>query len=145
MSPAGCRADRESEDGVLVAESLRRYNRALAEAYLTGSPESLAAAASDREAQKVGVLVDALRSQGQILLASLEDLRVAEVSFAPGGRARAATKERWSYERVDHKTRVTVVPRKIREYAMVYRLERRGAGWVVLSAQFDGPSSEAPP
>lgn len=138
---AGCRGQAERR---VAEDAIRRYNRAVAEAHLTGSLEALEKAAVEREVERVQIFVAAVRGQGQVLQQSLEELRVAEAVFEPG-RARAATEERWVYQRLDAGTRQPVAARADRRYLMTYLLAKRGDDWVVEKVEFAKPSEETSP
>jgi hypothetical protein len=138
---AGCRGQAERR---VAEDAIRRYNRAVAEAHLTGSLEALEKVAVEREVERVQIFVAAVRGQGQVLEQSLEELRVAEAAFEPG-RARALAEERWVYQRLDARTRQPVADKADRRYLMTYLLAKRGDDWVVEKVEFAKPSEETSP
>jgi hypothetical protein len=120
-------------------QALRAYNAAVAEAHRTGSIEKLQHTAADVEAQRVLVLVGGLRARGEVLVAHLDALAVAEVKLDPSNGARAAvlTRERWTYERLSTATRTPSTPRASRDYELRYHLARRGTDyWIVERVEF---------
>ena len=134
----GCQARKERQ---LAEEIVRRYNRAVIEAHLTGGTGELEKAAGEREAERVQIFVGTIRGRNELLLESLEQLEVKDAAFdAKAGRAVA--EERWTYERVDAKTRQPLSPRSHRRYVMRYQLSRRGDGWVVDKVDFVSRSEE---
>ncbi|HET6922577.1 MAG TPA: hypothetical protein VFI16_05465 [Anaeromyxobacteraceae bacterium] len=137
----GCRGEAQRR---VAEDAIRRYNRAVAEAHLTGSLEALEKVASEREAERVQIFVAAVRGQGQVLEQSLEELRVAEAVFEPG-KARALAEERWVYRRLDARTRQPVSGRADRRFLMTYVLAKRGDEWVVERVEFAKPSEETSP
>jgi len=138
---AGCRGQAERR---VAEDAIRRYNRAVAEAHLTGSLEALEKAAVEREVERVQIFVAAVRGQGQVLQQSLEELRVAQAAFEPG-KARALAEERWVYQRLDAGTRQPVAEKADRRYLMTYLLAKRGDDWVVEKVEFAKPSEETSP
>jgi hypothetical protein len=138
---AGCQGRKERK---LAEEVIRRYDRAVIEAHLTGSTAELEKAAGEREAERVQIFVATLRGQRQLLIESLEQLRVREATFE-AETGRAVAEERWSYERVDARTRKPVAERTRRDYVMTYLLARRGGEWVVDKVEFARPSKEVAP
>jgi hypothetical protein len=138
LAAAGCQGAKERE---IAEEAVRRYNRAVIEAHLTGSTAELEKAAGEREVERVQIFVGSLRAQGQLLLESLERLEIREAALE-GQAGRAVAEERWSYERVDARTRQPVVARTRRDYVMRYLLARRGGGWVVDRVEFAEPSED---
>lgn len=139
---AGCRGVRERK---LAEEVIRSYNRAVIEAHLTGSLDSLEKAAGGAELERVDIMVSAVRGQGQVLLASLDGLDVKSAAFEGEKAARVLAQERWTYERVDARTRQPVTPKTQRSYTMTYLLGRRGDAWVVDKVEFAAPSKELAP
>ncbi len=138
---AGCR----DEAGRRLAEdAIRRYDRAVIEAHLTGSTAALEKAAAEREVERVQIFVSAIRAQGQVLEQSLEELRVKEAVFERE-KARALAEERWTYLRRDVRTRQPVAAKADRRYLMTYLLSRRGDDWVVEKVEFARPSEDAGP
>jgi hypothetical protein len=138
---AGCRGRAERR---LAEDAIRRYDRAVIEAYLTGSTKALEKAAAEREVERVQIFVYAIRAQGQVLEQSLEELRVKEAVFEKE-KARALAEERWVYLRRDVRTRQPVAARADRRYLMTYLLARRGGDWVVEKVEFARPSEDASP
>jgi hypothetical protein len=138
LAAAGCRGAKERD---VAEEAIRRYNRAVIEAHLTGNTAELEKAAGEREVERVQIFVATLRGRGEVLLESLERLHVREaVLEAAAGRALA--EERWTYERVNAKTREPIAQKSQRDYVMTYLLARRGGGWVVDKVEFARPSEE---
>ncbi len=138
---AGCRGQAERR---VAEDAIRRYNRAVAEAHLTGSLEALEKAASEREVERVQIFVAAVRGQGQVLEQSLEELRVKEAVFE-AEKARALAEERWVYQRLDARTRQPAGEKADRRYLMTYLFAKRGDGWVVDKVEFARPSEETSP
>lgn len=136
---SGCRGRSERR---LAEDAIRRYDRGVAEAHLTGSTKALERAAAEREVERVRIFVAALRAQHQVLEASLEELRVVEASFGKE-TGRALAEERWAYQRRDARTRELAAPRADRRYLMTYLLLRRGGDWVVEKVEFAKPSEDA--
>lgn len=119
-------------------QALRAYNAAVAEAHRTGSMDELQRVAGVVEAQRVLVLVGGLRARGEVLVAHLDALAVAEVKLDPSDAAKAAVlaRERWTYERLSTATRAPSTPRTSRDYELRYHLARRGADWIVERVEF---------
>ena len=138
---AGCRGRTERR---LAEDAIRRYDRAVIEAHLTGSTEALEKAAAEREVERVQIFVAAIRGRGQVLEQSLEELRVMEAAFEKE-KGRALAEERWVYQRRDARTREPVAPRADRRYLMTYLLAKRGGDWVVEKVEFARPSEDAGP
>ncbi len=132
------RADRREAE-----QLVRAYDHALTEAYLTGSLDSLEKVTSKAEVDRVGILVGGLRGRHEVLLATLESVDVRTASLhADARRGWAVAGERWTYERVDDRTRMPTGPRVQREYTLRYELIRSGDRWVVDRVWHEHPSTE---
>jgi hypothetical protein len=89
-----------SSCGGIEAEAdgaLRAYNEALVLAYRTSDPTVLADVASERELQKVWVLIDLKKSNRLVLESTLEALEVTAAESCGTGCMVARTRERWRY------------------------------------------------
>ena len=107
------------------------YNNAAIEAYRTGTAKPLLAYASEKEVNKVQVLVDLKSSNKLVLESELQDLQVLSVNLESDGHHTVRTRERWKY--FDRPLRVGTAPGPvfIADIYLEYMVGPEGNMWKV--------------
>jgi hypothetical protein len=125
---------------------IRDYNKEAINAYRTGDTKPLRAFASEKESNKVQVLVDIKRNNGLILESELQKLEILESKKSSVDVWTVRTKERWSYH--DQPMKAGQPPGKtiIADMVLVYTLQQGKAEWKVENVKAESTSylGEAP-
>jgi hypothetical protein len=138
LSGCGNNADRTAAERLI-----RAYDRAVIEAHLTANFGELEKVTSKDELERVQIIVGGLRAQKQMLIASLESLKVESASFDAEKKVGVAiATERWTYQRADSSTREAAGEPVRREYKLRYELVQRDNDWVVERVRHEESSQE---
>ena len=119
-----------------VAESvIRQYDAALIKAFASGNASPLKDIAGDKEARKVGTLIDYKTTGGVVLESKLLELRMDSCQKTADDAMTAATTERWSY--FDRPLKPGAEPGKTNDAEMKLRyfLKNEGGSWKVVKVE----------
>ena len=131
-----------------VTAVVRAYNNAVIEAYRTGSAQPLLPYASEKEMNKVQVLVDLKMSNRLVLESELQSLELLSAVREPDDTYTVRTRERWKYFDRPLQVGVPPGPTFVADMFIRYTLRREGDRWKVqkLSAEkteyLEGPKRE---
>jgi len=119
-----------SEGELLLQNAVRKYNSTLAEAYRERSVEPLMGAATEKEIERVELLIRMLEQKGLFLDGQLRRIDFGRAEMEAEDRGRISTEEVWDYRHLDVKTKGIISKRKI-TYRLIYHLVKDKDGWLV--------------
>lgn len=132
----GCAAPLQDPEAQLLETAIRRYNRALVDAYRELSVDPLQGIASEREVGKVNMILNGFRAKNQYMEAELKKVEVKEVKRKSGDSVDVETKELWRYRHMDKKTGQEIKPWTEADYKLIYQLVKSEGNWIVGSVEF---------
>lgn len=109
---------------------IAKYNNAIIEAYKNQNFEHFMQVATDKEINKIGIIINSFRQADQIMEAELRKIDFQEIK-TQGDKADVNTSEDWSYRWIDYKTGQEVEPLKNIHYDMLYHLIKKDGKWLV--------------
>ncbi len=127
---AGC-----SKPGAVAETAIREYDAALIKAFGSGDPAPLKAVAGEKEARKVGTLIDYKTVGGLVLESKLLALKMDSVDTTADDAITATTTESWSY--FDRPLKPGAAPGKVVESEMKLRyfLKKEAGVWKVAKVE----------
>lgn len=109
---------------------IAKYNNAIIEAYKNQNFEHFMQVATDKEINKIGIIINSFRQADQIMEAELQKIDFQEIK-TQGDKADVNTSEDWSYRWINYKTGQEVEPLKNIHYEMLYHLIKKDGRWLV--------------
>lgn len=120
----------------ILETSIRRYNRALADAYKEMSVDPLQGIASEREIGKVNMIIMGFRAKNQYMESGLKWIEFKEIKRNKEDSADVETKEAWRFRYIDKKTGQEVKPWAEAEYKLIYHMRKNEGKWLVGTVEF---------
>jgi len=133
---AGCSAPPKDPEIQLLETTIRRYNRALVDAYKELSVDPLQGIASEREMGKVDMIINGFRAKNQYMEAELKRIEIKEIKRKGGDSVDVETREHWRYRNMDKKTGQEMKPWTEADYKLIYYLVKSEGNWMVGTVEF---------
>lgn len=144
----GCSPMVSDADVAAVEHTVRAYNEALIQGFVTFDMNALNLTATEEQAQRDYYLMAAL-GEGRIqMFSTLRSIEFGEVTFPEEGKASVTTTETWDYEHVSLDTSETVRTETGVVYRLHYDLVLQDGRWLVdrvTSLDEDAESQETTP
>lgn len=132
---SGCLQKPQDPETMEIRNAVRKYNRALIDAYGTFDMKLLEPSATEKEIRKVDVLTLTLREENKRLEARLEKLRFTSAGKITEAAARVTTEEKWRYRHVGLRDGKPLGAEKEESSTLRYFLIKTPAGWKVDSVE----------
>lgn len=133
---SGCKASVTDPEISLIETTIRRYNRALADAYRDMSVDPLQGIASEREMGKVNMILMGFRAKNQYMETELKGIEFERIERKGTDSADVETEESWRFRHLDKKTGQEVKPWVQEEYKLLYHMAKKDGSWIVASVEF---------
>lgn len=134
---SGCSSPFKNDpEASLIETAIRRYNRALADAYREMSVDHLHGIASEREIGKVNMIIMGFRAKNQYMESGLKGIEFKEIKRNKEDSADVETKEAWRFRYIDKKTGQEVKPWAEAEYKLIYHMRKNEGKWLVGDVEF---------
>lgn len=134
---SGCNSPLKNDpEASLIETAIRRYNRALADAYREMSVDPLQGIASEREIGKVNMIIMGFRAKNQYMESGLKGIEFKEIKRNKEDSADVETKEVWRFRYMDKKTGQEVKPWAEAEYKLIYHMRKNEGKWMVGAVEF---------
>lgn len=134
---SGCSSPLKNDpEASLIETTIRRYNRALADAYREMSVDPLQGIASEREIGKVNMIIMGFRAKNQYMESGLKGIEFKEIKRNKENSADVETKEAWRFRYMDKKTGQEVKPWAETEYKLIYHMRKNEGKWLVGTVEF---------
>lgn len=133
---SGCKTSVTDPETSLIETTIRRYNRALADAYRDMSVDPLQGIASEREIGKVNMILMGFRAKNQYMETELKGIEFERIERKGTDSAEVETEESWRFRHLDKKTAQEVKPWVQEEYKLLYHMAKKDGSWIVASVEF---------
>lgn len=127
---SGCASNPADDREALLKIVIAKYNNAVIEAYRSQNFEPLKQAAAEHEIDKIGVIINAYRTENQIMESDIKKIDFKEIRIE-ADKAYVKTSEDWSYRWINYETKQEVEPLKDVRYELLYHLIKKGGKWLV--------------
>jgi hypothetical protein len=127
-----CAQIEQAKDKASIKETVRSYNKELAEASRTGDMKLLDGLASEDVVKKFYYWRAAWEDSDVYMDGTLKDLQFTKVDLS-GQTAKAFTAEDWVYEYRNIKTKQVVVPAAGSFFEMEYMLQKKDNQWIITA------------
>lgn len=136
----GCTSPEQTHEKHLKT-IVAKYNNALTQAYSSRFLSSLSEVASEKEVNKVEVIIASFFQGNTLMESELHRMDFHDVNIE-GDKATVRTSEDWSYRWVDFRTSEEIEPLKDIHYEMLYHLIKKDDKWLVDSVEDVGETRE---
>lgn len=127
---SGCTSNPADDREALLKIVIVKYNNAVIEAYKNQNFEYLKQVATEKEIDKIGIMISSFRQTDQIMKAEFHKIDFREIKIQ-GDKTDVRTSEDWSYRWIDYKTGQEVEPLKNIHYEILYHLIKKDGKWLV--------------
>ncbi len=129
---SACAQIENSQDRMLVKDTIMSYNRLLIEAAKTGDTEPLKDLLIQKEGEKLNHWIASWHDSNVYMDGRLESIKFKNINIS-GNAANVITSEDWVYEYKNLETRQSVLPASRIHYEMEYILQRanKDKKWVI--------------
>ncbi|HBR18492.1 MAG: hypothetical protein A3G39_04350 [Deltaproteobacteria bacterium RIFCSPLOWO2_12_FULL_43_16] len=131
-----CNSATKDPEVSILETNIRRYNRALIDAYKELSVDPLQEIASEREMGKVNMIIMGFRAKNQYMESELKGIEFKEIKRNKEDSADVETKEAWRFRYMDKKTGQEVKPWAEAEYKLSYHIIKNQGKWLVGTVEF---------
>lgn len=122
-----------------VENTIKRFNAMLSQIYLSSNPLMIRTLPADETVKKaVADDIDFLIKSGKVMNILVGDIVVEGVEAFPPVTLRVKTGERVSLSYLNLSDRGVAIPAQDAIYQMVYTLEKRGDGWIIVGHETVG-------
>lgn len=136
LTLTACNVKTGDTETYLFETAIRRYNRALADAYRELTIDPLQEIASEREMGKIDMIIKGFRAKNQYMESELKGIEFKKIEKKGANAAEVATKEIWRYRHLDKKAGEEAKPWVETEYELLYYMIKSDGNWIVGSVEF---------
>ncbi len=142
LSGCNIQADDRKTEEKRVKETIREYNRLLAEGYKKMDMNDLRKVATREHVEKVYLHMAALGEEGKKMIAIQREIVINKIKFLDRENVEVRTTEVWDYKHIDYIKDEVVRDEKNVSYNLLYKLRKIPYhGWVVEDVRMTDKST----